>query len=164
MNGFATFCQYSMLNLLLHKNNIYIFDVCAQSCPTLCDPMDCSSPGSSVHGISQARILEWVAIPFSRDLPDPRIKTEFLAAPVEGELPTIAPPGKSKSNIMWSLKHRIWGLSSWIFNFYDLQFYVNWNRLFSLSFKTLFFTYFLLNKKCLKIILDSYGGFELYSS
>ena len=38
----------------------------AQSCPTLCDPMDCSPPGSSVHGILQARILEWVAIPFSR--------------------------------------------------------------------------------------------------
>ena len=34
----------------------------AQSCPTLCDPMDCSSPGSSIHGIFQARILEWVAI------------------------------------------------------------------------------------------------------
>ena len=38
----------------------------AQWCPTLCDPMDCSPPGSSVHGISQARILEWAAIPFSR--------------------------------------------------------------------------------------------------
>ena len=37
-----------------------------QSCPTLCDPMDCSPPGSSVHGILQARILEWVAISFSR--------------------------------------------------------------------------------------------------
>ena len=36
----------------------------AQSCPTLCDPMDCSLPGSSVLGILQARILEWVAIPF----------------------------------------------------------------------------------------------------
>ena len=36
--------------------------VCAQSCPTLCDPMDCSLLGSSVHGIFQARILEWVAI------------------------------------------------------------------------------------------------------
>ena len=35
-------------------------------CPTLCDPMDCSLPGSSVHGISQARILEWVVISFSR--------------------------------------------------------------------------------------------------
>ena len=37
-----------------------------QSCPTLCNPMDCSLPGSSVHGIFQARILEWVAISFSR--------------------------------------------------------------------------------------------------
>ena len=37
----------------------------AQSCPTLRDPMDCSLPGSSVHGISQARVLEWVAIAFS---------------------------------------------------------------------------------------------------
>ena len=37
-----------------------------QSCPTLCNPMDCSLPGSSVHENSQARILEWVAIPFSR--------------------------------------------------------------------------------------------------
>ena len=37
-----------------------------QSCPTLSDPMDCSLPGSSVHGISQARVLEWVAIAFSR--------------------------------------------------------------------------------------------------
>ena len=38
----------------------------AQSCPTLCHPMDCSPPGSSAHGILQARILEWVAISFSR--------------------------------------------------------------------------------------------------
>ena len=37
----------------------------AQSYPTLCDPMDCSLPGSSVHGIVQARVLEWVAISFS---------------------------------------------------------------------------------------------------
>ena len=39
----------------------------AQSCPTLCDPMDYSLPGFSVHGILQARILEWVTISFSRD-------------------------------------------------------------------------------------------------
>ena len=37
----------------------------AQSCPTVCDPMDCSLPGFSIHGILQARILEWVAISFS---------------------------------------------------------------------------------------------------
>ena len=38
----------------------------AQSCPTLCNPMDCSPPGFSVHGILQARRLEWVAVPLSR--------------------------------------------------------------------------------------------------
>ena len=42
------------------------FSSVTQSCPTLCDPMDCSSPGSSVREIFQARILEWVAISFSR--------------------------------------------------------------------------------------------------
>ena len=47
----------------------------AQSCLTLCDPVDCSPPGSSIHGILQARILEWIAISFSRgDLPDPGIE------------------------------------------------------------------------------------------
>ena len=44
----------------------------AQSCPTLCDPMDCSLPRSSTHGILQARILEWVAISFSRRSSQPR--------------------------------------------------------------------------------------------
>ena len=44
----------------------------AQSCSTLCDPMDCSPSGSSVHGILQARILEWVAISFSRGSSQPR--------------------------------------------------------------------------------------------
>ena len=44
---------------------IYEWLIVAQSCPTLCDPMDCSPPGSSVHGILQARILECVAILFS---------------------------------------------------------------------------------------------------
>ena len=46
--------------------NLEVKGLVAQSCPTLCDPTDCSPPGSSVHGILQARILEWVAIPFSR--------------------------------------------------------------------------------------------------
>ena len=43
-------------------------------CPTLCYPMDCSLQGSSVHGIFQAIVLEWIAISFSRDLPDPGIE------------------------------------------------------------------------------------------
>ena len=47
----------------------------AQSCPTLCDPTDCSPPGSSVRGILQARVPEWVAIPFSRVSSQPRDRT-----------------------------------------------------------------------------------------
>ena len=50
----------------------------AQSCPTLCDPVDCSPPGSSVHGILQARVLEWVAISFSRGSSQPRDQTHVL--------------------------------------------------------------------------------------
>ena len=48
----------------------------ATSCPTLCNPMDCSPPGSSLHGISQARILEWVAVSFSRGFSWPRGQTQ----------------------------------------------------------------------------------------
>ena len=47
----------------------------AQSCPTLCDPMDCSLPCSSVHGIFQARVLEWGAIAFSRGSSQPGDRT-----------------------------------------------------------------------------------------
>ena len=47
----------------------------AQSCPTLCDPVDCSPPGSSFHGILKARILEWIAISFSRGSSQPRDRT-----------------------------------------------------------------------------------------
>ena len=69
------------------KPTLYIVQsahVCAKSLqlyPTLCDPMDCSLPGSSVHGILQARILEWVACPSSGDLPDPGIKPPLLVSP-----------------------------------------------------------------------------------
>ena len=49
----------------------------AQSCPTLCDPMDCSLPGSSVHGIFQTRVLQWVAISFSRGSSQPRDQTRL---------------------------------------------------------------------------------------
>ena len=48
----------------------------AQSCPTLCDPRDCSLPGSSIHGIFQASVLEWVAISFSRGSFQPRDRTQ----------------------------------------------------------------------------------------
>ena len=68
----------------------------AQSCPTLCDSMDCSPPGSSVHGILQARILECVAISFSRHLPDPGIRPGSPALQADSS-PTelLAKPGLS---------------------------------------------------------------------
>ena len=63
----------------------------AQSCLTLCDPMDCSPPGSSLHGIFQARVLERIAISFSADLLDPGIEPVSLASPT---FFIIALPGK----------------------------------------------------------------------
>ena len=61
-----------------------------QLCSTLCNPMDYSPPGSSVHGILQARILEWVAIAFSRDLPNPGFEPRSPALQADS-LPTELP-------------------------------------------------------------------------
>ena len=70
----------------------------AQSCPTLCDPVDCSPPGSSIHGILQARILEWVAVPFSSGSSWPRIEPRCLALQADS-LPS-APPGKQSITLV----------------------------------------------------------------
>ena len=51
---------------MLYETSESVEVLVAHLCLTLCDPMDCNKQGSSVHGILQARILEWVAIPFSR--------------------------------------------------------------------------------------------------
>ena len=64
----------------------------AQLCLTLCNPMDCSWPGSPVHGVLQARMLEWVAIPFSGDLPNPGVEPRSPALQADS-LPS-EPPGK----------------------------------------------------------------------
>ena len=63
-----------------------------QSCPTLCDPMAYSPPGFSVHGIFQARILEWVAISYSRGSSWPRDRTWVSC--LVGRLFSTEPPGK----------------------------------------------------------------------
>ena len=80
-----------------------------QSCPTLCDPMDCSLPGSSVHRVLQARILEWVPIPSSRGSSQPVIKPSFPTEPrfptqekQTGVLPS-EPPEKPKNTGVGSL-------------------------------------------------------------
>ena len=78
------------------KTSVHTYAVflVAQSGPTLCNPMDCSLPGSSVHGTFQARILEWVAISFSRRSSQPRDRTQVsrvvgrhLTAWATGEVP-----------------------------------------------------------------------------
>ena len=60
------FWPKSHITSLLNSKPFMHVCICAQSCPILCHPMDCSLTGSSVHGIFQARIMEWVAISFSR--------------------------------------------------------------------------------------------------
>ena len=79
-------------------NKIHDIDIeVAQLCPTLCDPMDCSLSGSSIHGIFQARVLEWVAISFPRRSSQPRdqIQSPSLLADT---LPSES-PGKSIGQI-----------------------------------------------------------------
>ena len=71
------------VNLDGKRATFYFRSVCsvAQPCLTLCGPMGFSPPGSSVRGILQARTLEWVAIFFSGDLPDPGITSGSLTSP-----------------------------------------------------------------------------------
>ena len=74
--GKAAFCQDNqVLGLSPALRNAYMCVLVTQSCPTLGVCMDCSPPGSSVHGISQARILEWGVIPFSRAFSQLRDRT-----------------------------------------------------------------------------------------
>ena len=76
----------------------FTFNICPQSCQTLCDPIDCSPPSSSVHGILQARILEWVAISSSRALSRPRDPTVSPVFPTSaGRFFTTEPAGVFKA-------------------------------------------------------------------
>ena len=86
----------------------------AQVCPTLCDPMDCSPPGSSVHGILQAKILEWVAISFSRRSSQPRDWT--LVSCIAGRSFTSEPPVKPRAYWGPQIKNSdaIWDQITWI--------------------------------------------------
>ena len=78
------------------------------ACPALCNPMDHRPPGSSVHGILQARILEWVAIPPPGDLPDPGIKPESLRFPaLAGGFFTTSPPVKPSTYLYHGLSPEV---------------------------------------------------------
>ena len=79
-------------SLEMHIQN---YCLVVQSCLTLCDSMDCSTPGSTVHGILQARILEWVALSSSRGFSQPRDQPVVSCAPTwAGRFFTTGPPGK----------------------------------------------------------------------
>ena len=65
---------HTLLSIFTHAKSL-------QSCLTLCNPLDCSLPGFPVHGILQERILEWVAVPSFRDLPDPGTEPTSLMSP-----------------------------------------------------------------------------------
>ena len=102
------------LDLISYHSSIYI-PVCVLSCFSrvrLCDPVDCSPPSSSVRGILQARILEWVAISFSGDLPDPGI--EPRSPTLQADTLTSVPPGKEEApkfsnqlTLMWDTEKRV---------------------------------------------------------
>ena len=84
-----------------------------QSCLTLCDPMDCSTPGSSVHVILQARILEWVAILFSRGSSQPRNRTPVSC--IAGRFFTIRVTREAPAavHIEWYLAPQGFGCVGW---------------------------------------------------
>ena len=74
-------------------------------CPTLCDALDGSLPGSSVHGIFQARIMEGLSFPPLEDLPDPGIKPACLVSPaLAGRFFITVPPGRPLATLDLSQK------------------------------------------------------------
>ena len=79
---FSEFCLFTVLASAFHMG-VHVCSV-AKSCPILCDTMNCSLPGSSVHGIFQARILEWVAIFSFRGSSQPRDRTHasYIGRPI----------------------------------------------------------------------------------
>ena len=82
----------------------YVHAKLPHSCPTLCKPMDCSPTASSVYGISQARILEWVAMSSSRGSSPPRDQTHiFCSSCFAGGFFTAKPPGKPNSIVSGTL-------------------------------------------------------------
>ena len=74
-----------------------------QLCPTLCNPMDCSLPASSVHGILQARILEWVAMPSSWGSSQPRDQTHGSSPALQADSLLLSQQG----NLMYGDRYTI---------------------------------------------------------
>ena len=113
-------------NIQLRIVNEVKWSEVAQSCPTLCDPMDCSLPGSSVHGIFQAIVLEWIAISFSGGSSGPRDRTQvslivdkrFTAWATREALDMLYSSNKKHSPILRTLQ-------DWLYNYQWLSFFSN---------------------------------------
>ena len=105
---------YEIVVFWMHSSSLRV--MLPQSCLILCDPMDCSPPGSSVHGTLQTRILEWVAMLSSRGSSWPSNKLRSLKSPaLVGGLFILAPPGKP----IWVLyKNLIQQISLWAVTVY----------------------------------------------
>ena len=87
-----------------NEHNI-VNQLCAQSCPTLYNTMDCSSPGSSVHGILQTRMPEWIAISYSRGSSQPGDWTHISCIScLDNRFIITAPPGESINTFFLILK------------------------------------------------------------
>ena len=80
--------------LLTNMSPVWMSAKSLQWCQTLCDPVDCSLPGFSVHRILQARILEWVAMPSSRGSSQPRDRTWVCLLHGQADSLTLEPTGK----------------------------------------------------------------------
>ena len=124
INGTVT----KFLNFLkdLGKESEVKWSGVAQSCPTLCDPVDCSLPGSSLHGILQARVLEWGASSFSRGSSQPRNRT--LVSRIPGRHFHLWATREALSNIGVFIKGVKMQKIFKMLNIYDFSAYwtVNW--------------------------------------
>ena len=92
LSSFPHYGAYYQLN-----NTSAALRLAAQLCPALCDPMECSPPDSSAHGILQARTLQWIAMPSSRGSSQPRDQTWYPVLQADSLL--FEPPGKQMVNI-----------------------------------------------------------------
>ena len=97
----ARFCVY------VSSKGLKVSKLIAQLCPSLCDPMDCNPPGSSVHGILQARTLEWVAIPFSRGSFCPRDWTQVSCIQTDS---LLSEPPRNHSKELPERVREFWGI------------------------------------------------------
>ena len=95
------YCERGATMLCIHSIGDSCYCLVAKTCLTLFDRMDCSLPGSPVHGNSQARRLEWVAISFSRGSSQPRDR--ICISCMAGEFFTTEPPGKTSGTVTYLL-------------------------------------------------------------